>query len=102
LLSEEYLQNASDTNLGITLNSRTKQAVQRASTRTALTPDGIVRVKRGDIVDSIEKGARQRTGLSAKVMLRRYRNGKLTDPCRVTDLIALSNLLRKNDPILAE
>jgi hypothetical protein len=35
-------------------------------------------------------------------MLRRYRHGRLVDPSRVTDLIALANLLRKNDPILAE
>jgi hypothetical protein len=59
-------------------------------------------MSRNQIVESLEKGARQRTGLSARVMLRRYRHGRLADPSRVTDLIALSNLLRKNDPILAE
>lgn len=62
----------------------------------------IVRLTRGQIIDSLEKAARARVGLSARVMLRRYRQGRLTDPGRVTDLIALSNLLRKNDPILVE
>ena len=62
----------------------------------------IVKLSRAQIVDSLEKGARARIGLSARTMLRRYKNGRLPDPSRVTDLIALSNLLRKNDPILAE
>jgi len=62
--------------------------------------DAIIRLSRAKIVESLEKGARQRTGLSARVMLRRYRDGRLADPCRVADLIALSNLHRKNDPIL--
>jgi hypothetical protein len=62
----------------------------------------VVKLSRAQIVDSLEKGARDRTGMSARIMLRRYRQGKLTDPNGVTDLIALSNLLRKNDPILAE
>lgn len=62
----------------------------------------VVRLTRTQIVESLDKAARARIGLSARVMLRRYRQGKLADPSRVTDLIALSNLLRKNDPILAE
>jgi hypothetical protein len=62
----------------------------------------IVKLSRAQIVDSLEKGARARIGLSARTMLRRYRNGRLSDPSRVADLVALSNLLRKNDPILAE
>jgi hypothetical protein len=61
-----------------------------------------VRLTRTEIIDSLEKAARARVGLSARVMLRRYREGRLPDPGRVTDLIALSNLLRKNDPILVE
>lgn len=60
----------------------------------------IVKLSRDQIIASLEKGARRRTGLSAQVMLRRYRKGRLTDPSRITDLIALSNLLHKNDPIL--
>jgi len=62
----------------------------------------VVKLSRVQIVDFLEKGARDRTGMSARIMLRRYRQGKLTDPNGVIDLIALSNLLRKNDPILAE
>jgi hypothetical protein len=34
-------------------------------------------------------------------MFRRYRDERLADPCRVADLIAISNLLRRNDRILA-
>lgn len=62
----------------------------------------MVKLSRDEIVASLEEGARDRTGLSARVMLRRYREGKLPDTCRVTDLIALSNLLRENDPLLVE
>lgn len=64
-------------------------------------PETIV-LSRGEIVASLEKGARERTGLSARVMLRRYRTGRLSDPSRITDLVALANLLRKNDPLLVE
>jgi hypothetical protein len=63
---------------------------------------GIIVLSRDQIVDALETGAKQRTGLSARAMLRRYRYGRLPDPGSVADLIALSNLLRKNDPILAE
>ena len=62
----------------------------------------VVKLSRVQIIDSLEKGARDRTGMSARTMLHRYRQGKLADPNGVTDLIALSNLLRKNDPIFAE
>lgn len=60
----------------------------------------IVKLSRDEILASLEQGARARCGLSARVMLRRYRTGQLADPSRVTDLIGLSHLLRKNDPIL--
>jgi hypothetical protein len=63
--------------------------------------NGVVVLSRAQIVGSLEESARSRTGLSARVMLRRYRQGKLADPNRIADLIALSNLLHKNDPILA-
>jgi hypothetical protein len=62
----------------------------------------VVKLTRAQIVDSLEKGARGSIGMSARTMLRRYRKGHLSDPSRVADLIALSNLLRKNDPMLAE
>lgn len=85
-----------------------KRSRERSLRLTTSIPNGngsgstVVKMSRHQIVESLEKGARQRTGLSARVMLRRYRHGRLADPSRVTDLIALSNLLRKNDPILAE
>ena len=66
------------------------------------TGGAIIKLSRAQIVDSLEKGAQDRVGLSARVMLKRYREGRLADPSRVGDLIALSNLLRKNDPVLAE
>jgi len=90
------------------MSVRLKKIQRKSALRASLTHNGtgersdIIKLTRGDIVASLEKGARQRTGLSARVMLRRYRDGRLSDPSRVTDLIALSNLLRKNDPILAE
>lgn len=62
----------------------------------------VVKLSREEILQSLESAARARTGLSARVMLRKYREGRLADPGRVIDLVALSNLLRKNDPILAE
>jgi transcriptional regulator with XRE-family HTH domain len=80
--------------------------------RTLLSPDiestadsawdDYIKLSRGEILNSLEKGARDRVGMSARLMLRRYRQGRLPDPSRVSDLVALSNLLRKNDPILAE
>jgi len=62
----------------------------------------IVKLSRSEILSSLEKGARDRVGMSARLMLRRHRQGRLPDPSRVSDLIALSNLLRKNDPLLAQ
>jgi hypothetical protein len=70
---------------------------QASNGRTA-----VVKLSRAEIVQSLELAARERTGLSARVLLRRYRLGKLQNPSAVSDLVALSNLLRKNDPILAE
>jgi hypothetical protein len=62
----------------------------------------VVVLSRRQIVEMLDAAAKKRTGLSARVMLRRYRQGRLPDPSSVTDLVALANLLRKNDPILAE
>jgi hypothetical protein len=62
----------------------------------------VVKLSRSEILNSLEKGARDRVGMSARLMLRRHRQGRLPDPSRVSDLIALSNLLRKNDPLLAQ
>jgi hypothetical protein len=75
---------------------------QRSSMNGNVKASLIVKLSRSEIVDFLEKGARARMGMSAKSMLRRYRHGKLAHPNGVIDLIALSNLLRKDDPILAE
>lgn len=59
-------------------------------------------LSRAEIVERLEHGAKKRCGMSARVLLRRYHCGKLTNPSRVSDLISLSNLLRKNDPLFSE
>jgi len=60
-----------------------------------------IKLSRAEIVERLEKGARQRCGVSARTLLRRYRHGKL-DRSPIADLLALSNLLRKSDPLFAE
>jgi hypothetical protein len=62
---------------------------------------GVVTLTRREIVRRLEQGAQQRCGVSARVLLRKYRSGKV-DRSAVADLLALSNLLRENDPIFAE
>jgi hypothetical protein len=62
---------------------------------------GVVTLTRREIVRRLEQGAQQRCGVSAQVLLRNYRSGKI-DRSTVADLLALSNLLRENDPIFAE
>jgi len=62
----------------------------------------VITLSRAEIVESLNAAARRRTGMSARALLRRYRRGTLQNPSAVADLVALSNLLRKNDPILAE
>jgi hypothetical protein len=61
----------------------------------------VVRLSRNEIVRRIEEGARERCGVSARALLRKYRMGKI-DRGGIADLLALSNLLRKNDPIFGE
>jgi hypothetical protein len=62
-------------------------------------PNGIVELSRDEIIDRIEKGAQRRLHKSAKDLVRYYRMGKLDDPGRVADLLALSDLLPDNDPL---
>jgi hypothetical protein len=47
----------------------------------------------------LEEGARSRAGLSAKEMVKRYLAGRLDDPGRVADLLALARLLPEDDPL---
>jgi hypothetical protein len=59
----------------------------------------ILELKRDEIVTRLEKGAQHRRGLSAQELVRRYRAGKLEDPCEVADLLALADLLPDDDPL---
>jgi hypothetical protein len=58
-----------------------------------------VMLSRQQIVALIEQAAQRRLHRSAQDLLRQYRTGKLEDPGRVADLLALSKLLPDNDPI---
>jgi len=63
--------------------------------------NGIVRLSRQEIVDCLEAESRRRCGLSARQLLKRANTGRLKDRGAVADLLSLSRLLRRNDPILA-
>jgi len=88
--------------LDITMTPHTKQRYPTHQIGNGNGKSIIVKLSRDQILASLEAGAKARCGMSARVMLRRYHKGRLADPSRITDLIALSNLLRKNDPFLAE
>jgi hypothetical protein len=62
----------------------------------------IVKLTREEILTSLEEGARQRCRMSARKLLRKHRENRLRDPGAVADLLALSYLLKKDDPIFAE
>lgn len=57
---------------------------------------------REEILARLEAGARRRLGMSAREMLCAYRNGRLTDPGAVVDLLVLADLLPPDDPALAD
>jgi hypothetical protein len=57
-----------------------------------------VRLSRTEIIQELELGSRRRCGISARELLRRCDTGEIDRDC-VADLLALSNLLRKTDPI---
>ena len=57
---------------------------------------------REEIIDSLEKDAQRRLKMSAEKLVRLYRHGKLDDPGRVADLLALSDLLPDDDPLFGD
>ena len=59
----------------------------------------VLEFTREEIITQLEREAQRRLKMSAKAMLRAYREGRLADSGSVADLLALSNLLRKDDPI---
>ncbi len=62
-------------------------------------PEVSVKLSREQVLDHIDSEARNRLGMSARVMLRKYRRGKLEDVGRVADLIVWSDALPEDDPI---
>ncbi len=61
----------------------------------------VLELTREQILARLEEGAGRRRRLSARDMLRLYRDGKLEEPCDVADLLALADLLPDNDPVFA-
>jgi len=62
----------------------------------------IVKLSRDEILASLEAGARARCDMSARKLLRKHRENSLPDVGAVADLLALSYLLKKDDPIFGE
>jgi len=61
----------------------------------------VLELTREQILARLEEGAGRRRRLSARDMLRLYRDGQLDEPCDVADLLALADLLPENDPVFA-
>jgi hypothetical protein len=62
--------------------------------------DGSVALDRDDIIETLEKGAHERRGVSARQLLHDYRAGRLAEPGEVADLLMLGGLLSDDDPLL--
>jgi hypothetical protein len=70
---------------------------------TMQTADTTVReLTREEILAILEAGARRRLEMTAQGMLCAYRHGRLEDPGAVADLLVLADLLRPDDPVLAD
>lgn len=52
-----------------------------------------VELTQDEIVDLIEKGAKERRGVSAKKLIDEYRSGRLDEPGRVLDLLTFAAML---------
>ena len=59
----------------------------------------VVKLTRDAIARRMQREARQRLGMSAAEMVSAYRAGRLDDPGRVADLLALAHLLAEDDPL---
>ena len=60
------------------------------------------KLTRREIIDLLERGSRQRMKISPRKLLQMHRENRLKDAGAVADLLALSYLLRKDDPIFRE
>jgi len=61
--------------------------------------NSIAHYSRDEIVGELEREAHRRLGISAEQLFREYRNGQLQDIGAVADLIVISDLLGRDDPI---
>jgi hypothetical protein len=62
----------------------------------------VLKLTREEIVGRLERGARERCQVSARTLLRMHRQNRLKDPGAVADLLALSYLLKRSDPLFRE
>jgi hypothetical protein len=77
-----------------------RESGEEASTVTAYATDGL-ELSRARIAGLIERGARERRGVSARALVRSYKRGRLKEPGEVADLLVLADLLPDDDPIVA-
>jgi hypothetical protein len=68
---------------------------------TRMAPNDRLELTREEIVGIIDAQAQRRCGMTARTLLRCYRQGTLEDPGCVADLLVLSDLLPDNDPLFA-
>ena len=64
-----------------------------------ITTADTIEMSRREILECIEEGAQARVGMSAIELLQRYREGRLSNPGEVADILVLSDLLDPDDPI---
>ena len=57
---------------------------------------------RDELVRRLDVGAQQRLGMSAEQFVEACRAGRLPEPGRVADLLALAGLLSDDDPLFVE
>jgi hypothetical protein len=73
--------------------------MRRVLNKNGRAPEVSVKLSRDRVLSHIDSEARKRLGMSARVMLRKYRRGQLRDVGRVADLIVWSDALPDNNPI---
>jgi hypothetical protein len=55
---------------------------------------------REELIAEIDKGARERRGISGRRLVRAWRTGRLRESGEVADILALAFLLGKDDPFV--
>ena len=61
-----------------------------------------VELTQDEIIALIEKGARERRGVTARELVEAYREGRLEEPGRVLDLLTFAAMLDKEHPLHVE